>query len=90
MPKTSEFWQSSECRILCDTDSLTVLQYNDAEFKKIKIFTYSNISVQNSLTVYPVTDVSALLAHLRGEQPISPAPPWQKFMPGWIKPCPCT
>lgn len=50
-----EFWQNSECRILCDTDSLTVLQYNDPHFEKIKIFTYSKLSVQNSLTVYPVT-----------------------------------
>ena len=29
------------------------------------------------LTVYPVSHAGELLAHLRGEQPLSPAPPWQ-------------
>ena len=53
-----DFWQDSECRILSDTESLTVLQYNDRNFEKIKIFTFSKLSIQNSLTVYPVTDGS--------------------------------
>ncbi len=53
-----DFWQNSECRILSDTESLTVLQYNDRDFDKIKIFTFSKLSIQNSLTVYPVTDGS--------------------------------
>ena len=51
-----DFWQRSECRILCDTDSLTVLQYNDPSFEKIKIFSFSKLPIQNLTTIYPVTD----------------------------------
>lgn len=50
------FWQRSECRILCDTDSLTVLQFNDPDFEKIKIFSFSTLPIQNLATVYPVSD----------------------------------
>ena len=33
-------------------------------------------TLAEGLTVYPVTDVSALVAHLRGERPLAPAPAW--------------
>ncbi len=33
-------------------------------------------TLADGLTVYPVSDVAALVAHLRGETPISPAPRW--------------
>lgn len=33
-------------------------------------------TLADGLTVYPVPDVSALVAHLRGETPIAPAPRW--------------
>ena len=33
-------------------------------------------TLAGGLTVYGVPDVAALLAHLRGEAPLSPAPPW--------------
>ncbi len=36
-------------------------------------------TLAEGLTVYPVTDVAALAAHLRGETPIAPAPKWQDF-----------
>ena len=51
-----EFWRRSECRILTDTNSLTVLQYNDPEFSKIKIYSFAKLPIQNSITVYPITD----------------------------------
>ena len=53
------FWAESECRILCDTPTLTVLQYSDSAQKKIKLFTFSSLPLQNSVTVYPVVDESA-------------------------------
>ena len=34
-------------------------------------------TLAGDLTVYPVSDVTALLAHLRGEARIAPAKPWQ-------------
>lgn len=33
-------------------------------------------TLAGDLTVYPVENVTQLCAHLKGEQPISPAPPW--------------
>lgn len=34
-------------------------------------------TLAGELTVYPVENVPQLCAHLRGEEPITPAPPWQ-------------
>ena len=34
-------------------------------------------TLASDLTVYPVSDVASLLAHLRGEKPLAPAKPWQ-------------
>ena len=34
-------------------------------------------TLSDGLTVYPVSDVAALVAHLRGESPIAPAPKWE-------------
>ena len=33
-------------------------------------------SLADGVTIYPVPDVQALLRHLRGEEPLAPAPPW--------------
>lgn len=52
-----EFWINSECRILCDTDSLLVLQFNDPAFNKIKVYTYLKIPHQNEVVVYPECDL---------------------------------
>ena len=54
-----EFWAKSECHILCDTDTMLVLQYNDIDFKEIKIFSYAKYAIQNDITVYPVLDENA-------------------------------
>lgn len=48
------FWNVSECRILADNDFLTVLQYNDPDFEKIKIQIFTRQFRQNAVTVYPV------------------------------------
>ena len=57
--KERDFWADAECRILCNTESLTVLQFNDSAFNRIKLFTYTALPLQNSVTLYPVTDSSA-------------------------------
>ena len=57
--KEREFWSATECRILCDTASLTILQFSDSSFEKIKLYAISNIASQNSVTVYPVADRQA-------------------------------
>ena len=35
-------------------------------------------TLADGLTVYPVSDLAALVAHLRGEAPIAPAPRWEE------------
>ncbi|MBO4914714.1 MAG: YifB family Mg chelatase-like AAA ATPase [Oscillospiraceae bacterium] len=35
-------------------------------------------TLADGLTVYPVSDVAGLVAHLRGEMPIEPAPRWEE------------
>lgn len=48
-----EFWANSECHILCNTPTLTVLQFNDNGYKEIKIYSYTEHPVQEYATVYP-------------------------------------
>lgn len=48
------FWSHSECHILADTDSLTVLQYNDPDFTEIKLHAYVKKFYRNAVTIYPV------------------------------------
>ncbi len=50
-----DFWKSSECHVLTDTPSLLILQFNDINFEKIKIYIYAKHVYQNSVTIYPVT-----------------------------------
>ena len=48
-----EFWASSECHILCNTPTLTVLQFNDKDYNEIRIYSYTEHPVQEYATVYP-------------------------------------
>ena len=48
-----EFWANSECHILCNTPTLTVLQFNDKDYKEIKIYSYTEHPVQEYATIYP-------------------------------------
>lgn len=54
--KEREFWQNSECRVLCDTKTLLALQFNDRAFNKIKIYTYTKHPNQERVTLYPVLE----------------------------------
>lgn len=53
------FWANSECHILCDTQSVLVLQFNDKEFNEIKLFSFHKDAAQSQVTVYPVLDNNA-------------------------------
>ncbi|MBE5783743.1 MAG: alpha-galactosidase [Clostridiales bacterium] len=51
-----DFWISSECRILCDTESLLVLQFNDRAMDTIKLYSFTKHPRQTAVTVYPACD----------------------------------
>lgn len=55
-----DFWAQSECRILTDTDSLTVLEFSDKSFDQIELLTFSALPVQNSVTIYPAVKDGAI------------------------------
>ncbi len=48
-----EFWANSECHILCDTPTLTVLQFNDKDYNEIRVYSYTEHPVQEYATIYP-------------------------------------
>lgn len=48
-----EFWANCECHILCNTPTLTVLQFNDKDYNEIKIYSYTEHPVQEYATIYP-------------------------------------
>ena len=47
------FWANSECHILCNTPTLTVLQFNDKDYNEIRIYSYTEHPMQEYVTVYP-------------------------------------
>lgn len=51
-----DFWMRTECHILADTDTMLVLQFNDIDYSKIKIVSFSKLAKQESITVYPFCD----------------------------------
>lgn len=54
--KERELLKQTECRILTDTETMLVLQYNDKEFNNIKIVVYALRIMQDKITVYPEVD----------------------------------
>jgi hypothetical protein len=48
-----DFWENSECHILCDTETVLALQFNDISFNNIKIFVYTKHPNQEKVTLYP-------------------------------------
>ena len=48
-----EFWANSECHILCNTPTLTVLQFNDKDYNEIKIYSYTEHPIQEYAIIYP-------------------------------------
>lgn len=57
--KNRDFWRSSVCHILCDTDTMLVLQYCDLENNTVRLVSYSNVIHQCNVKVYPRVDVNA-------------------------------
>lgn len=53
------FWQSAACHILCDTDTLEVIEYRDEALSKIEITVLIKRVYQAGATVYPVLDPDA-------------------------------
>ena len=51
-----EFWKNSECHILCDTETVLALQFNDISFDTIKIFVYTKHPNQENITLYPFVE----------------------------------
>lgn len=47
------FWANSECHILCNTPTLTVLQFNDKDYNEVKVYTYTEHPIQEYATIYP-------------------------------------
>ena len=54
-----DFWIKAECRILCDTPSVLVLQYNDPRFDRVELCVYLHEKQQACVPVYPVLDLDA-------------------------------
>ncbi len=63
-----DFWKNSECHILCDTETLLVLQFCDREYNEIKLCSFTKIPHQNAVTVYPVCDENASYVSDAGER----------------------
>ena len=53
-----EFWANSECHILCDTPTLTVLQFNDKDFNDIRVYYYTEHPIQEYADIYPFIEGS--------------------------------
>ena len=51
-----DFYKTANLRILHDTDNLTVIQYNDVDFERVIIQTFSNVLNQDCVTIYPKLD----------------------------------
>jgi hypothetical protein len=64
--KDRAFWMDSECHILCDTESMLVLQFNDRAYSQIKICSFSKMPQQYSITVYPAIDTDGCFADETG------------------------
>ena len=56
---TRDFWNCSECQILTQTDTVTVLQFCDPAYRQLKVFAFTKYALQNAVTVYPVCAADA-------------------------------
>ena len=54
------FWCSCECRLLCDTESVTVFEYTDEKHTDCRIVAVANKIRQGSVVVYPAVDTAAV------------------------------
>ncbi len=53
-----EFWKTAVARILCDTKTVTVLQYSNMDLSKIVVQLFTGHTQQDGFTVHPVVDES--------------------------------
>lgn len=66
--KDRTFWMNSECHILCDTETMLVLQFNDAEYSQIKICSFSAMPQQYRINVYPATEGDGTFVDADGKE----------------------
>ena len=59
---------NSECHVLCDTESMTVLQFNDEAYSKVKVCTFAKTPQQYAITVYPVIEGDATFVDKDGKE----------------------
>ena len=69
--KERTFWESAECRILTDTDTMLILQYNDKNFENVKVVVYALRTLQDRVAVYPVLDGDCAYKRLDNGEKIS-------------------
>ncbi len=48
-----QFWQTAECRILAETDSVLVLQYSDPAYRRVRLQVITERVAQSRIRVYP-------------------------------------
>jgi hypothetical protein len=54
------FWQNAACHILCDTDTLDIMEYRSEDFSRVEISVIIKRVYQSGVTVYPVLDKDAV------------------------------
>ena len=54
--KNREFWQTAVARILCDTPTVTTLQYNDMDLNRVVVQLFCHQPTQNQFCLRPVVD----------------------------------
>ncbi len=62
------FWCSAECRLLADTESVTVFEYTDKAHTDCRIVAVADKIRQGSVTVYPAVDTAAVYTLEDGER----------------------
>jgi hypothetical protein len=54
-----EFYRTAELRILHDTSDITVIQYADAHLDRVLVQIFTNLALQEHITVYPIVQAGA-------------------------------
>ena len=54
-----EFYRTAEMRIIHDTPDITVIQYSNKKFDRVLVQIFTNIILQDNITVYPVVEKDA-------------------------------
>ncbi len=54
--KKRDFYKDAVCHILCDVETVVVLEYRNEDFSQIELVIFSFKTKQNNICVYPVLD----------------------------------